>query len=41
MVKKVIRNSKEIVEKRIKRLALILGLFAFSLYVGFILSNIK
>lgn len=41
MVKKVIRNNDEMVKKRIKRLALGLGLFAFSLYAGFILSNMK
>lgn len=41
MVKKVIQNNDEINKKRIKRLALILGLFAFSLYAGFILSYMK
>jgi uncharacterized membrane protein (DUF485 family) len=41
MVKKVFRNNNELVKKRNKRLALFLGLFAFSLYVGFLLSNMK
>jgi uncharacterized membrane protein (DUF485 family) len=41
MVKKVFTNNNQIVKKRNKRLALILGLIAFSLYVGFILSNMK
>jgi uncharacterized membrane protein (DUF485 family) len=41
MVKKVFRNNNELVKKRNKRLALTLGLFAFSLYVGFLLSNMK
>lgn len=41
MVKKVFENNNEIVKKRNKCLALILGLIAFSLYVGFILSNMK
>jgi hypothetical protein len=41
MAKKVFRNNNEIVKKRIKRLALFLGLFAFSLYAGFILSYMK
>jgi len=41
MVKKVFRNNNELVKKRNKRLALFLGLFAFSLYVGFLLGNMK
>lgn len=41
MLKKVFTNNNQIVKKRNKRLALILGLIAFSLYVGFILSNMK
>ena len=41
MVKKVLQNNNELVKKRNKRLALILGLIAFSLYLGFILSNMK
>jgi hypothetical protein len=41
MVKKVFRNNNELVKKRNKRLALFLGLFAFSLYLGFLLSNMK
>lgn len=41
MVKKVFTNNNQIVKKRNKRLALILGLIALSLYVGFILSNMK
>jgi uncharacterized membrane protein (DUF485 family) len=41
MVKKVLQNNNELVKKRNKRLALILGLFAFSLYLGFLLSNMK
>jgi uncharacterized membrane protein (DUF485 family) len=41
MVKKVFTNNNQIVKKRNKRLALILGLIAFSLYLGFILSNMK
>ena len=41
MVKKVFTNNNQIVKKKNKRLALILGLIAFSLYVGFILSNMK
>ncbi len=41
MVKKTFQNNNEIAKKRSKRLALILGLIAFSFYVGFILSNVK
>jgi uncharacterized membrane protein (DUF485 family) len=41
MVKKVFRNNNEMVKKRNTRFALILGLIAFSLYAGFILSFIK
>jgi uncharacterized membrane protein (DUF485 family) len=41
MVKKVFTNNNQIFKKRNKRLALILGLIALSLYVGFILSNMK
>ena len=41
MVKKVFRNNNELLKKRNKRLALILGLAAFSLYLGFLLSNLK
>jgi len=41
MVKKVFTNNNQRVKKRNKRLALILGLIAFSLYLGFILSNMK
>jgi uncharacterized membrane protein (DUF485 family) len=40
MVKKVSRNNNEL-KKRNKRLALILGLIAFSFYAGFLLSNMK
>ncbi len=42
MVKKGFEdNNTVIVKKRNKRLALILGLIAFSLYIGFLLSNMK
>ncbi len=41
MVKKVFRNNNELLKKRNKRLALILGLTAFSLYLGFLISNMK
>ena len=41
MVKKAFQNNIKIAKKRSKRLALILGLIAFSFYVGFILSNVK
>jgi uncharacterized membrane protein (DUF485 family) len=41
MEKKVFENNNELVKRRNKRLALILGLVAFSFYVGFLLSNIK
>jgi uncharacterized membrane protein (DUF485 family) len=41
MAKKVFRNQNELVKKRNTRLALILGLIAFSFYVGFLISNMK
>jgi len=41
MVKKTFRTNNELVEKRNKRLALILGLVAFSFYLGFLISNMK
>jgi len=41
MVKKAFQNNNELVKKRNKRLALILGLVAFSFYLGFLLSNMK
>jgi hypothetical protein len=41
MVKKAFRTNNELVEKRNKRLALILGLIALSFYLGFLISNMK
>ena len=41
MVKKPLKNNKELVKKKKKRLGLILGLVAFSFYAGFLLSNMK